>query len=122
MGFAIPVNEAKPIIEQLISEKKIIRPSLGITGSTISKENAEKYDLPQGVYVHEVTAYGGAERAGIKQGDVITAFDGNKILTIDELVEEIAKHKVGDIVKLTVTDQFGKSGEIDVVLSERPEE
>jgi len=122
MGFAIPVNEAKPIIEQLISEKKIVRPSLGITGSTISKEDAEKYDLPQGVYVHEVTAYGGAERAGIKQGDVITAFDGNKILTIDELVEEIAKHKVGDIVKLTVTDQFGKSGEIDVVLSERPEE
>jgi len=119
MGFAIPVNEAKPIIEQLISDKKVIRPSLGITGSTITEEDASTYGIPQGVYVHDVSAYGAAERAGLKQGDIITAMDGKKILTIDELVEAISGHKVGDIVTVTVTDQFNKTKDIEVKLAER---
>lgn len=119
MGFSIPINEAKPIIDQLIKEKKIIYPSMGISGSTISKEDAKTYSLPQGVYVQGVVAYSGAEKAGIKQGDIITEVDGTKVLTIEEVVTIVSKHKVGDILKVSITDQSKKVRTIDLKLSER---
>ena len=55
MGFAIPINEAKPIIQDLINNKKIARPYLGISGQTITKELAEKNNVPQGVYVMDAS-------------------------------------------------------------------
>jgi serine protease Do len=121
MGFAIPINEAKPIIQDLINNKKISRPYLGIQGMTLSKETAEQNKLPQGVYVSDVVPYSGADRAGIKRGDIITMLDGKKVLTIEELIAEIKKHKVGDIVKLEVFDQYDKSTTISVKLRESAE-
>jgi serine protease Do len=121
MGFAIPINVAKPIIQDLINNKKISRPYLGIQGMTLSKETAEQNKLPQGVYVSDVVPYSGADRAGIKRGDIITMLDGKKVLTIEELIAEIKKHKVGDIVKLEVFDQYDKSTTISVKLRESAE-
>lgn len=120
MGFSIPINEAKPIIDQLIKEKKIVYPSLGISGSTISKEDAKTYSLPQGVYVQSVIANSGAEKAGIKQGDIIIEVDGTKVLTIEEVISIVTKHKVGDILKVSMTNQYNKISSVDVQLSERP--
>ncbi len=120
MGFSIPINEAKPIIDQLIKEKKIIYPSLGISGSTISKDDAKTYSLPQGVYVQTVIPNSGAEKAGMKQGDIIIEVDGTKVLTIEEVVSIVTKHKVGDIIKVSITNQYNKISSVDVTLSERP--
>jgi len=116
MGFAIPINEAKPIIDQLIKNKKIIRPYLGIQGITVTKEDAEKYDLPQGVYVHEVMPFSGAEQAGIKKGEVITKVGDKRIYKIEELVSIISKSKVGDVLKLEVYDQYNKPRTVSVKL------
>lgn len=116
MGFAIPINEAKPIIEQLIKNKKIVRPYLGIQGITIAKEDAEKYDLPQGVYVHEVVAFSGADRAGIKQGEVITKVGGQRVYTIEELVSIVSKQQVGDTLNVEVADQDNKTRTVSVTL------
>lgn len=121
MGFAIPINEAKPIIQDLINNKKISRPYLGIQGMTLSKEDAEAYKMPQGVYVSDVVAYSGADRAGIKRGDIITKLDGKKVLTIEELIAEIKKHKVGDVVQVEVYDQLDNYKTISVKLRESGE-
>jgi len=116
MGFAIPINEAKPIIKELISNKRIIRPYLGIQGVTVTKEDAEKYDLPQGVYVHDVMPFSGAEQAGIKKGEVITKVNGERVYKIEELVSIIGKHKVGDILKVEIVDQYNKARTVSVKL------
>ncbi|HYF83798.1 MAG TPA: trypsin-like peptidase domain-containing protein [Clostridia bacterium] len=121
MGFAIPINEAKPIIQEIISKKKIARPYLGIQGRNITKEAAEQYEVPQGVYVEDVVDYSGAEKAGIKQGDIITKLDGKKVLTIEEVIAVIKKHKVGDIVQVELYDQMDKYKTISVKLHESNE-
>ena len=105
MGFAIPINEAKPIIEDLINNKKVLRPFLGIQGITISKEEAEQFQLPQGVGVRVVIPGSGAEAAGIRRGDIITKIDDKKVLTIEDLIAEIQKRKVGDSIKVEVYNQ-----------------
>jgi serine protease Do len=121
MGFAIPINEAKPIIQEIISKKKIARPYLGIQGITISKEDAAEYKVPQGVYVNDVVGYSGAERAGLKKGDIITKLDGKKVLTIEEVIAVIKQHKVGDIVQVEFYDQLDKYKTISVKLHESNE-
>jgi serine protease Do len=119
MGFSIPVNEAKTIIEQLINEQKVVRPSLGIEGSTISAEDAKTYNLPQGVYIQGVISSSGAEKAGIKQGDIITEINGQKVLTIEEVIAAVSSHKVGDKVKVTIADKYNKQKIVEVTLGER---
>ena len=121
MGFAIPINEAKPIIDNLINNKKISRPYLGIQGRTLTKEVAEAYQFPQGVYVEEIIAFSGAERAGLKKGDIITKLDGKRVLTIEEVVEIIQKHKVGDVVEVEIFDQLDEYKTISVKLRESSE-
>ena len=87
MGFAIPINEAKPIIKQLIENKKVSRPMLGIQGQTLDKATADQYKVPQGVVVVSVTPGSGAEKAGLVRGDIITKIDDKQIYTIEEVVE-----------------------------------
>ena len=121
MGFAIPINEAKPIIQEIISKKKIARPYLGISGETVTKEMADKSKVPQGVYVIDVVGYSGAERAGIKRGDIITKLDGKVIKTIEELIPEIQKHKAGDTVQVEIYDLQNGYKTVSVKLRESSE-
>ncbi|NLN49044.1 MAG: trypsin-like serine protease [Clostridiales bacterium] len=100
MGFAIPINEAKPIIKQLIENKKVSRPMLGIQGQTLDKATADQYKVPQGVVVVSVTPGSGAEKAGLVRGDIITKIDDKQIYTIEEVVEIVGKCKVGDTLKV----------------------
>jgi serine protease Do len=121
MGFAIPINEAKPIIESLISQKKISRPYLGIQGITITKELAEENKVPEGIYVNSVVEFSGADRAGLKRGDIITKMDGKKVSTIEELIAVIGKHKVGDVVQVEIYDQLDSYKTVSVKLRESSE-
>ncbi len=103
IGFAIPIDEAKPIIEDLKNGGYVKgRPVIGIAGRDVTKQDSEYYGIPVGVYVLELTPYSAAEKAGIKTSDVIIEIDGVKIETIDELNQEKEKHKAGDTVTLTV--------------------
>lgn len=118
MGFAIPINEAKPIIQQLIENKKVSRPYMGITGSTIDEKTAKQYNVPQGVLVREVVPGSGADKAGIVRGDIITKIDDKKIDTIDQLVELIRSHKVGDILKVEIYGELNRYRTAEVKLTE----
>lgn len=98
MGFAIPINTAKERIDSL--SKPIL--TLGITIRQIDQNTALKTGYPEGLYVNSVNPGSVAEKAGMKQGDVIVKFDGKRVKTYEELSELKAKKDSGDTVTVTV--------------------
>ncbi|AKA71351.1 S1C family serine protease [Clostridium scatologenes] len=113
MGFAISINEAKSIINSLMSYGKVSRPFLGIYGqSVVSQQNKV-----QGVYVSEVVKESGAASAGIKPTDIIVELDNKKILRFEDLSDVLDKHKIGDSIKCKVW-RNGKTIEVNIVLSD----
>lgn len=108
MGFSIPINEVLPIVEELITNKKVTRPYIGITGVSITEAEAQKYNLVEGVYVHSVEANSPADIGGIKQGDVIVEVNGTKVLSVPEINVIKNKLKVGDkiTIKLYRTKEY----------------
>lgn len=118
MGFAIPINLAKPIYEQLIQYNKVKRPYIGLSGRDLDEQTAKANNLVVGVYVLSVEEFSAAEKAGIKIGDVITSIDGKKIKTMDELNEIKNTHAIGDEIKLTIYRNNAEK-EISVTLQEQ---
>ena len=117
IGFAIPINSTIDITKELITYNKVRRPYIGISGRNLDEKTAEKNKLVAGVYVVNVEEYSAAEKAGIKPGDIITEFDGKKILTMDELNEAKNSHSIGDTVKLKI-NRNGSEKEIPITLAE----
>lgn len=102
MGFAIPINEAIPIIQALMKNGYVSRPYIGIEYQFIDEDTANENGVPVGVYVARTVKGGAAEKAGILPGDIIVAFDKVSIDSSETLVEALSKHKVGDVVTLKV--------------------
>lgn len=118
MGFAIPVNSAKPIYEQLIQYNKVKRPYIGISGRDLDEQTAKANNLVAGVYILSIDEFSAAEKAGLKIGDVITAIDGKSITKMDELNEVKNTHNIGDEIKLKIY-RNGSEKEINVTLQEQ---
>lgn len=95
MGYAIPSNDIKPIVEELLVDGTSPTPYIGIVGTSITSENASLYKLPVGALIMEVTKGGPADLAGIQAGDIITNFDGKTVMDMDELAKMIKQAKVG---------------------------
>ena len=102
MGFSIPINEALPIVEELITNKKVARPYIGISGVSIDATDAKRYALVEGVYVQTVEIKSPAEVGGLRQGDVIVEVNGTKVLSVPEINVIKNKLKVGDKIKIKV--------------------
>lgn len=102
IGFAIPINTAKRCSEEIISGKGPLRPWIGIIGLSLTKDVAQQYNLPlvEGVLVTRVIEGGPAYRAGIEAGDIILRLDGVRIKSIEDLLREIHRKRVGDNVRL----------------------
>lgn len=111
LGFAIPIDEAKPVMESLIKYTYVKgRPQVGIGGVNVDEHTSQAYDIPVGVYVKQVTPFSGAEKAGIQVGDVIVEFAGKQVKTIEEINEIKKSYKVGDVVKvIIIRDGFKKT-------------
>lgn len=121
LGFAIPINDAKPIIDDLMAHGYVTgRPLIGVSLREITEEVAYYNNLPvkEGLYVAEVTPGTGADLAGIKRGDIITACDGETVKTVTELNEMRDDHQAGDTITLTV-NRSGENMDIKVTLSEK---
>ncbi|WP_169056354.1 S1C family serine protease [Bacillus pumilus] len=112
IGFALPINDVKPIADQLLAKGKIERPYIGISmldldqvpdiyqKETLGLKNSQ---LDQGVYIKEIAAGSPAAKAGLKSEDVITAINGKQIKTGSELRHELYTNtKVGDTVNITL--------------------
>ncbi|MGL6175187.1 MAG: S1C family serine protease [Cellulosilyticaceae bacterium] len=119
MGFSIPINDVKPIIEEIITTGKVARPTLGISGTTMTQKLGDAYEIPVGVYVATVTPGGSAELAGIQPKDIILEFDGTKITSIDELKEKLQTKKVGEVVVIRLIRGAEKI-DLQVQLQEAP--
>lgn len=119
IGFAIPINSTVDIYKQLISDGKVKRPYIGISGRDINEQTAKQYKLVEGVYIVSVEPYSSAEKAGLKSYDVITEVDGKKITSMDELNEIKNSHKIGDIINLKVY-RDNNYIDVQVTLGEQP--
>ncbi len=119
IGFAIPINSTLDIIDELIEHNKVLRPYIGITGINLDETTAKKYNLVIGIYVKSVSEFSPAEKAGLKNGDVIIKADGKSISTMDELNELKNSHKIGDTMTLVV-NRDGKEKDLTVTLAETP--
>lgn len=102
IGFAIPINDALPIIEELIENKKIVRPFIGIGGITLTESLAARNNLVEGIYIQQITKNSPAELAGIRAGDVVVEAQDTKVSSIAELNVIKNKKKVGDTLKLKI--------------------
>lgn len=108
MGYAIPISAASPIIAELMlkeTKSKVAeeeRGYLGISGISVTQEVSQAYGMPEGVYIAQVYSGTAAEAAGLKQGDIITEFGGDKITSMDELQKELEFYAKGDIVDVKV--------------------
>lgn len=122
IGFAIPINMAKQILNDLIKTGKVVRPWLGISVQDLTHELAEhfKVEEKEGVLVSEVHPSTGAEKAGLVSGDIIKSVDGQPVKNVNELVKAIQRKKVGEKVKLNIIRE-GRSLMIEVSTSAMPE-
>ncbi len=117
IGFAIPSNMMKNLVDQIIEFGEVRRGLLGILGGDLDAGLAEAMNSPtnQGAFVNEVTADSAAEKAGIQSGDIITAIDGNSINSFSELRGKIGSLGAGTKVNLTLF-RNGEEMSVDVVL------
>ncbi|MCM1245563.1 MAG: trypsin-like peptidase domain-containing protein [Roseburia sp.] len=118
IGYAIPMSDAIPIINELMN-REVLKDEekgyLGISGRTISEELSEAYGFPVGVFVSEVSDSGAAKKAGIKQGDIITKINGTKISTIEQVQNKVNNTKAGTEITVTIArSQEGEYKEQDV--------
>lgn len=118
MGFAIPINSTKTIYEQLIEFKTVKRPYIGITGINLDEATAKANNLVIGIYVRSVEDFSAAQKADIRNGDVIIAVDGKSIKTMDELNEIKNSHNIGDTITLKI-NRNGTEKDINLTLGEK---
>ena len=122
MGFAIPISDASDVIQNLMNKETRSKVSdeergyFGIKGYDVSEEGAQMYNMPTGVYVKEVMSGGGAEKAGLTKGSIITGFEGSSISGMSSLQEQLQYYKAGEEVTLTVQipDKNGEYTEKDI--------
>lgn len=122
MGFAIPISDASDVIQNLMNKETRSKVSdeergyLVIKGYDVSEEGAQMYNMPTGVYVKEVMSGGGAEKAGLTKGSIITGFEGSSISGMSSLQEQLQYYKAGEEVTLTVQipDKNGEYTEKDI--------
>lgn len=108
MGYAIPISRVSDIIDNLMNQTTRTKVdsdkqgTIGIKGINVTSDVQEKYNLPEGIYVSEVTSGSVAEKAGITSGSVITKFDGKSVTDIESLQDLLQYYKAGETVELTL--------------------
>ena len=119
IGFSIPINAIKPVLDDFKIKGRIVRPFLGIEYVIVTEDLSVLRKLPQGAFIQRVVADAPAEEAGLEPGDIVTQIDGEDINEQNTLAQVIRNHKVGDKLQLTI-DRNGKKLELTATLSEAP--
>jgi serine protease Do len=121
IGFAIPTKTALRIADELIASGKATHPYLGLLGQTVDDTLAAEKKLPvkEGALVVEITKGTGADKAGLKAGDVIVALDGKPVTSMDDLILAVRQSAVGDTVKLTLY-RAGARTDLTMTVGDKP--
>ena len=119
IGFAIPIDTAKPIIDELIEKGYVSgRPAIGIDGETLPATYRIYYRLPEGIYITRVYQSSDAAAKGLTEGDIITAINGVSVTTMEGLNRVKNQFSAGDSVTLTIY-RGGVSYDVEIVLMDR---
>lgn len=132
VGYAIPVSDVKDMIEEMMNQVPKVKVAearqgiLGIEGISVSSAFSRQLDMPQGVYVSSVIEGGGAAKAGMTKGCIITKINRTSIDSMDALKEELQYYAVGDTVTLTIkvpqTDGTYQEQTLDVTIGPKTQE
>jgi S1-C subfamily serine protease len=121
IGFSIPVNAIKPVLDDFKVKGRVVRPFLGVEYVIVTEDLSVLRDLPQGAFIQRVVEDTPAAEAGLKAGDIIVKIDGEDINEKNTLAQMIRRHKVGDKMVLMV-DRNGQELELTATLGEAPSE
>ena len=108
VGYAIPISDVSDLIENLMNQEtktkvaEADQGAIGIKGMSVSTEYSQQLNMPEGVYVSKVTKGGGAEKAGMTRGCIITGINGTTVSSMDDLQEQLQYYAKGDEVELTI--------------------
>ncbi|MCL5961350.1 MAG: trypsin-like peptidase domain-containing protein [Chloroflexi bacterium] len=121
IGFSIAINTAKPIAQQLVTQRRVIRPWLGVTFQNVTPSMAARYNLgvKKGVMVATIARGTPAAKAGLRRADIIVKFGEDPTDDDVAMLKALGKHRVGDTVP-TVIVRDDKTLEISVTLEEMP--
>jgi len=121
IGFAIPINSVKSIVDEFVTKGSVTRPFLGVRYRFISKDVAILNEVPQGAYVQEVVEAGPADKAGVKAGDIITKINGKAVDGESVISDSIKNSAIGNKMELEVWRDT-KTLELGATLEELPSE
>lgn len=120
IGFAIPINTAKEVLQELIQKGKVIRPYIGVYLQTVDKEIASYLNIePTGAIIAGIVENSPAEKAGLRKYDVIISIDKEKIKNSEQVQQIIGKKKVNDKIMLEIIRE-GKNMLVPLQLAEKP--
>lgn len=121
IGFAVPVNTAKRCAQEIILHGRVMRPWLGVSGLTLTPEIASYYNLPveKGALISEVMPDSPAEKAEMQRGDIIIGFGDKTINTVEDLVREVQKRKIGEKARVLLL-RDGEKWIADITLDQTP--
>lgn len=120
IGFAIPINTAKQVLNELINKGKVVRPYIGVWLEAVDQEIAAYLNIPQeGVIIADVIPNSPASRAGLRKYDVILSIDGIKVADGDQVNELVRKKDISEKITLEVL-RDGKHHSINIQLAEKP--
>ena len=117
IGFAIPINSVRNIVESIIENGYIVKPYIGVSVTDVSAET-QSYGLPQGAAVKEVTEGSPAEQAGLQVNDIITRVGDTEITCSDDLVSLVKECQAGDELVMQVY-RSGETLELTVTVAEK---
>ena len=120
IGFAIPIDDVRSIVESIIENGYIVKPYIGVSVQNVSSES-QQLGLPQGAAVAEVVADSPAESAGLKANDIITAVNGTAITSSTDLVNTVKGAAIGDELTLSVYRQ-GQEMELKLTVGEKTQD
>lgn len=107
IGYAIPISDANPIINDLMNDKtrEVVseneRGYLGISCKSIDSETSKSYDMPKGVYIIKTNKNEAADKAGLQKGDIITKIENDSVTSVEAIQKKLSYYKVGEEVKVT---------------------
>ncbi len=122
IGFAVPVNMARNVMDQIIKSGKVVRGYMGAGIQDVTADLAKGFGLkqPSGVAITQVEPNSPAEKAGLKAGDIVTALNGTPVKSANELRLRISQTAPGTTVKLGVVREDGSTAELPVTLAQLP--
>ena len=119
IGFAVPINSVKNIVNEFNTTGTVSRPFLGVKYRFVSKDIALLNQVPQGAYVQDIIPNASADKAGVQAGDIITKIDGQNVDSENKISDVIGSKKVGDKISMTVW-RDGQEKTLNVTLQDQP--